>query len=133
MEFPCVLMGKTMQAAKKEKTKRLIEGSLSSGITIAHTLLVSSAVSPETPPAGETSNIGEASTSISGKISTSGDPDMHIVIDGNNDIDGDDSKPSVKRLRLSDLEIENIVMGAELLDVYINLAQRVLKQQFLEY
>ena len=116
-----------MQAAEMKKTKRLIEGSLSLGITIAYTPLVSSAVSPETPPAGKTSHTCE--------MSTSGDPDnpdIHIVTDDNNDIDGDDGKPSVKRLRLSDLEIENIVMGVELSDVHINLAQRILKQQFPE-
>ena len=87
-----------MQAAEKEKMKKLIEESLSSDVTIAHTPLVSSAVSPETPPAGDTSHNDEASTSISGEMSTSGNPDLHIVIDGDNDIDGDDSKPSVKRL-----------------------------------
>ena len=112
--------------------KKLIEGSLASDATIAHAPSVSSTISPETPPAGDTSNSDEASTSISGETSTSGDPDMHIVIDGNNDIDSDDGKHSVKRLRLSDLEIEKIVMGVELSDVHINLTQRVLKQQFPE-
>ena len=127
LEVSCVLIFKTMQAAETEKTKRLIEGSLSSGITIAYTPLVSSAVSPETPPAGETSNTSETSTS-----GDPDNPDIHIVTDDNNDINGDDGKPSVKRLRLSDLEIENIVMGVELSDVHINLAQRILKQQFPE-
>ena len=75
----------------------MIEGSLSSDVTIAHTPLVSSAVSPETPPAGDTSNNDEASTLISGETSTSGDPDLHIVIDGNNDIDGDDVSLQLKR------------------------------------
>ena len=36
------------------------------------------------------------------------------------------------RLRLNDLEIEKIVMGVELSDVHIDLAQGVLKQQFPE-
>ena len=69
------------------------------------------------------------------ETSTSGDPDnpdIHILTDDNNDIDSDDGKPSVKRLRVSDLDIENIVMGVELSDVHINLAQRILKQQFPE-
>ena len=78
-EVPCVLIFKTMQAVEKEKVKRLIEGSLSSGITIGYTPLDSSAVSPETPPAGETSNTGETSTS-----SDPGNPDIHIVTDDNN-------------------------------------------------
>ena len=94
LEVPCVLVFKTMQAAETEKTKRLIEGSLSS---IAYTPLVSSAVSPETPAAGETSNTGETSTS-----GDPDNPDIHIVTDDNNDIDSDDGKPSVKRLRLGD-------------------------------
>ena len=88
-----------MEAAEKEKTKRLIEGSLSSDVTPAHTPLVSSAVSPDTPLTGNTSNSDKASTSISGETSTSGDPDMHIVINGNNDIDGDDGKPSVYKAK----------------------------------
>lgn len=48
------------------------------------------------------------------------------------DNNGGDSKPLVKKQKLSDLEIENIVMGVELSDMQINLAQRVLKQQFPE-
>ena len=74
-----------MQAAKKEKIKRLIKGSLSSGNTIVHTPLDSSAVSPETPPDGETLNTGDPDN-----------PDIHDVTNDNNDIDGDDGKPSVK-------------------------------------
>ena len=88
--------------------------------TVAYNPLVSSPVSPETPPAGEASNTNEASTSIFGETSTSDD---YIVID-NNDIDGDDGKiittltVMMVRLRLSDMEIEKNCDGVELLDVH---------------
>ena len=60
---------------------------------------------------------------------------MHIVVtDGNNTVDGDkdsdDGKPLAIRPRLSELEIESIVIGVELSDIHINIAQRVLKRQF---
>ena len=77
------------------------------------------------------SNTGEvpSSIAISSETSTSSDPgnlDMHIVVtDGNNtvdgDEDGDDCKPSAKRPRLSELEIESIMMGVELSDIHINI------------
>ena len=121
----------------------MIEGSLSSGITIVHTLLDSTALSPKSPLAEEMSNTSEvpSSITISSETSTSSDPgnlDMHVVVtDGNNtvdgDEDGDDGKPSAKRSRLGELEIESIVMGVELSDIHINIAQRVLKQQFPEF
>ena len=98
----------------------MIEGSLSSGITIVHTLLDSTALSPKSPLAEEMSNTGEVPTSItiSSETSTSSDPgnlDMHVVVtDGNNTVDSDedgDGKPTAKRSRLGELEIESIVMG----------------------
>ena len=131
LEVPCVLMFNTKQAAEKEKAKRLIEGSLSSGITIVHTILDSTALSPKSPLGEEMSNTGEvpSSIAISSETSTSSDPgnlDMHIVVtDGNNTVDGDedddDCKPSAKRPRLGELEIESIVMGVELSDIHINI------------
>ena len=39
-------------------------------------------------------------------------------------------EPVAKKQRLSESEIENIIMGAELSDLHINLAQRVIKEQF---
>ena len=65
-----------MQAAEKEKAKMLIGGSLSSGITIVHTLLDSTALSPKSPLAEEMLNTGEKSSSIaiSSKTSLSSDP-----------------------------------------------------------
>ena len=51
------------------------------------------------------------------------------MTDDNND---EDSKPLVKKQKLNDLENKNIVIGVELSDMQINLAQRVLKQQFPE-
>ena len=54
-------MFKTMQAAEKEKAKRLIEGSFSSGITIVHTLVDSTALSFKSPLAEEMSNTGDVS------------------------------------------------------------------------
>ena len=39
-------------------------------------------------------------------------------------------EPITKRQRLSDPDIESIIMGAELSDLHINLAQRILKEQF---
>ena len=46
--------------------------------------------------------------------------------------DDDDYKPLAKKQRLSDPEMEELMMGVELSDKYINLAQRILKQQFPE-
>ena len=42
----------------------------------------------------------------------------------------DDHEPLAKRQRLSDPEIEELIMGAELSDRHINLAQKILKEQF---
>ena len=39
-------------------------------------------------------------------------------------------EPVAKKQRLSESEIENIIMGAELSDLHINLAQLVIKEQF---
>ena len=42
----------------------------------------------------------------------------------------DDHEPLAKRQRLSDPEIEELIMSAELSDRHINLAQKILKEQF---
>ena len=46
--------------------------------------------------------------------------------------DDDDCKSLAKKRRLSDPEMEELIMGVELTDKYINLAQRILKEQFPE-
>ena len=40
----------------------------------------------------------------------------------------DDHEPLAKRQRLSDPEIEGLIMGAELSDRHINLAQKILRE-----
>ena len=42
----------------------------------------------------------------------------------------DDNKPLAKKRQLSDPEIEDLIMGAELTDRPINLAQKILQEQF---
>ena len=42
----------------------------------------------------------------------------------------DDNKPLAKKRWLSDPEIEDLIMGAELMDRPINLVQKILQEQF---
>lgn len=122
LEVPCILTFKATQAAEKDKAKKLNKGSLSSGIKIELTSLGSSNASLL---------YDKTSNSFSLKSSASNnDPGIHAT-DDNND-DGGNSKPLVKKQKLSKLEIENTVMGVELSDMQIILAHRVLKLHFPE-
>ena len=52
-----------------------------------------------------------------------------VIISINDDASPTD-KPHAKKPRLADVDIEKIIMGVRLTDSHINIAQKLLKDQF---
>ena len=139
LEIPCSYIFRTNNQAESDKTRKLLETVLE--ITITHTseeeptLLevhhsekeVNTSLSKETLA---------VTTSIHENFSTdqefqrshrSTDP-LPVVTIHEESID----EPLPKKRKLSEIDIEGIIMGKELCDADINLAQRLLKAQFPE-
>ena len=116
LEVPCILIFSTPQARESEKTKMLIESSLAVKLT-SDTKDYKIAVSTGIP----CSTNASCSTSLA---------TLTDVLE--NDEEFKELQPLKKKLKLHDAEIEGIIMGVELSDLHINMAQRTLKNQFPE-
>ena len=139
LEIPCSYIFRTNNQAESDKTRKLLETVLE--ITITHTseeeptLLevhhsekeVNTSLSKET--LAVTTSIHE-NFSIDQEFQRSHrstDP-LPVVTIHEESID----EPLPKKRKLSEIDIEGIIMGKELSDADINLAQRLLKVQFPE-
>ena len=99
------------------KTKKLVESSLALPVKLTtNTEGDKIAVSPGIPCSTNTSCSTSAAT-------------FTDVLES--DID-DEFEPLQKKQKLHNSEIESIIMGVELSDLHINMAQRILKHQFPE-
>ena len=118
LEVPCILIFSTPQAHESEKTKKLIESSLAVPVKLtSDTKDYQIKVSPGIP----CSTNASCSTSLA---------TLTDVLE--NDEEFKELQPLKQKLKLHDGEIEGIIMGVELSDLYINMAQRTLKNQFPE-
>ena len=111
LEVPCILTFSTPQACESEKT----ESSLALPVKLTtNTEGDKIAVSPEIPCSTNTSYSTSSATFTDALES---------------DIDANEFKPLKKKQKLHNSEIECIIMGVELSDLHINMAQRILKHQ----
>ena len=108
LEVPCKMTFYTKSKSEADKTEKLIKNSLGKNIADAITA-VDTRISnhPETN-ASESQSVS-ASTSIT--------------------LDGDEDQPT-KRQKIGSKEVEEIIMGDELSDLHVNMAQNLLKAQF---
>ena len=135
LEIPCILTFQTLDSELSDKSKKLIEASLTA---MNIKIFRNEKMRMESP---------DPAPSLSQHVHGA---EIKLEQTDNSDINLDDPLPSnptdslslspgcstsigepvAKKQRLSESEIENIIMGAELSDLHINLAQRVIKEQF---
>ena len=117
-------------------SKKLIEASLAMNIKILK--IQNEKVKVEPPDSVSSSSqsvhgndIKVEETSISGNSDNSlVDPFPGILEDSSSLSTASIGEPRAKKHRLSDPDIENNIIGDELSDLHISLAQRILKEQF---
>ena len=136
LEIPCILTFRTTNAELRDKSKKLIETSLAMNIKIVEKQKEKVKVEPPDPVAGSSQSVHGTDIKTE-ETSISGNSDYNLVDPFPGTQAGSSSfstasidEPIAKKQRLSDPDIENIIMGAELSDLHINLAQRILKEQF---
>ena len=118
LEVPCKLTFYTRNKSEADKTEKLIKNSLSKAIADAITA-VDARIS--NLPATSTSAPQYVSTDVSTSISLTS-----INLD-------DDVEQPAKKQKTGNKEVEEIIMGNELSDLHINMAQNLLKAQFPEF
>ena len=136
LEIPCILTFQMTNAELSDKSKKLIEDSLAMNIKILKKENENMRVEPPDPVPSSSQSVHRVEIKIE-ETSISGNSDKDLV-DPLPGIQADSSslstastiEPIAKKQRLSDPDIESIIMGAELSDLHINLAQRILKEQF---
>ena len=104
----CILTFQAFMEKECEKAKKLIESALLVKIKpLVLTLLEGNASSPQ-------------------------HAENSVTVDGSDKctLTASDIEPPQKKQKLSDLDVERIIMGEELTDVHINVAQNLLKKQF---
>ena len=115
LEVPCCYTFKTIHDAEGEKARKIIEGVLS--VEIMPTIKSDTEI-----------KTGEVLIQDSGETPPD---DQRAVIEADREMPEINEPPHKKR-KLSAPEIEKVIMGEELSDVHINLAQRLLRAQFPE-
>ena len=135
LEIPCILTFQTSNSEFSDKSKKLIEASLAMNIKTLGKYEKMRAEPLDSDP-GSSRSMHGVEIKVE-EISISGNSDTDLVNRLPGIQTGSSSlstasidEPSAKKQCLSDPDIENIIMGAELSDLHINLAQRVLKKQF---
>ena len=112
LEVLCILTFRTSEEKECEKAKKLIELALS--VKIKAIVLEDS-----------TATLSESNASSSQY------PEKSVTVDGSETcITASDIEPAQKKRKLSDSYVEKVIMGEELTDVHINIAQNLLKKQF---
>lgn len=114
LEVPCKLKFYTKDKSKADKTEKLIKNSLSKNIADKITAVDA-----------RISNHPETGTSKSQNVSAS------ISLASIN-LDSDVEQPA-KKQKIGSKEVEEIIMGNELSDLHVNMAQNLLKAQFPQF
>ena len=134
LEMPCVLIFRVSKIKEIEKARNLIDSeSASFHIKVEKTEDLNH-LSTDTPVLESCSN---QSCSIEKNAKNFQDSSTTVLKDSTNSYallvsdQDDDNKPLAKKQRLSDPEIEDLIMGAELMDRPKKLAQKILQEQFL--
>ena len=130
LEVPCILTFSTPNARDIEKTNKLVESSLSASVSasIQATTGISATSVPDITIASSSSGKGCSLGCSTDMASCSSPLDLTGVTESDNECK--EVQPSRKRQKLNNSEIQNIIMGVELSDLHINMAQRILKHQF---
>ena len=133
LEVPCVLTFRTSNAKDVEKVKNLIDQESTSFPTLIKVGAIEKTEDLNfSVPKLPSSN----SCSVENNAKILEDCSTIVLKDSTNSCASlvsdniDDHEPFTKKQRLSDPEIEELIMGAELTDRHINLAQKILKKQF---
>ena len=136
LEIPCILTLRTTNAKLSDKSKKLIEASFTMNIKILKKQNEKVKVEPlDLVPSLSQSvhgnDIKVEQTSISGNSDNNlVDAFPGIQADSSSFLTASIGEPITKKQRLSDPDIEIIIMGTELSNLHINVAQRILKEQF---
>ena len=121
LEVPCTLTFTTSNDKEGEKARKLLESTLTVEIKVT-----TSIINPE--------NGGSVKTSDDSSCTSEENPPVNLDITSIAvDCSGEQSlsfEPPLKKRKLSVADIENVIMGEELSDIHINLAQNLLKRQF---
>ena len=131
LEVPCVLTFRMSNTKDVEKAKRIIDQESVSFSTLIKIDAIEKAVDFLVPKLDSSANLCSMTMAEnSEKCNTTVLKDCtNICVSLVSDSIGD-HEPSAKRQWLSDPEIEELIMGAELSDRHISLAQKILKEQF---
>ena len=119
LEVPCILTFSSphTQAVNGEKTEKLVK----SALKLAVETISDSQVRCVSTPSSESS-----CTNASSK--------QNIIISCDDEPADTEASPTdqpqAKKPRLADVEVEKIIMGVRLSDIHINMAQKLLKDQF---
>jgi len=118
VEIPCILTFSSLEAFECTKTKKRIEVSLKLSVELA----------VNSTKVDEVADLPSVVQSIDNHICSSASLDHTQAIEIHDQSDA--LEPAAKKPKLDVCEIENIIMGVELSDLHINLAQGILKRQF---
>ena len=114
LEIPCKLTFYTSKKSEADKTEKLIKNSLSKNIT-------------DTIIAVDTRLSNHPFASTSKPLHFNASTSLASI-----NLDGDVEQP-VKKQKVGSKEVEEIIMGNELSDRHINMAQNLLKSQFPQF
>ena len=136
LEIPCILTFRTTNAEPRDKSKKLIEASFVMNNKILEKQNEKVKVEPPDPVASSSQSVHRTDIKVE-ETSISGNSDYNLVdpfpgmqTDSSSFSTASIGESIAKKQRLSDPDIEYIIMGTELSDLHINLAQRILKEQF---
>ena len=127
LEIPCVLTFLATSFKEGNKTKQLLEATLS--LTPVELNVVSETDEGQLDMEGVAELGSDISTEVDVNIKSEPTDECTVDLTDLGHVEADASPPS-KRARLGN--IEEIIMGKELTDIEINLAQQLLKSQFPE-
>ena len=106
LEIPCCYIFKAIEVSEMEKAKKMIE------------VILSVAIAPVVESDSETNQIEETP------------PDDNEAVSEVDEEMPESNEPLHKKRKLSATEIEKVIMGEELSDIHVNLAQRLLRAEF---
>ena len=127
LEIPCVLTFLAKSFKEGNKTKQLLEATLS--LTPVELNVVSETDEGQLDMEGVAELGSDISTEVDVNIKSEPTDEYTVDLTDLGHVETDASPPS-KRARLGN--IEEIIMGEEQTDIEINLAQQLLKSQFPE-
>ena len=122
LKIPCRYIFRTNNYTESETTRKLVEATFAVKISTTS----EDAPTPVEAPAHE--DFGNSMVDLQIQTSYHSADTIPVITDG----EETNNEPPPKKRKLSDLDVEQIIMGEELCDAHINLAQRLLNAQFPE-